>query len=98
MVLCREQKDIATASQNPQVHPLLNEHADVFEAPTVNPRQDATPEDDAVGPVSRQFAGGVLVVVSSAPSTGCGVLYVQVLGGHPPGDWAREGTFLCHVL
>ena len=31
-------------------------------------------------------AGGVQVVVASAPSTGCGVLCVQVLGGHPPGD------------
>ena len=40
-------------------------------------------------------AGGVQVVVASAPSTGCGVLCVQVLVGHPPGDWAREGAFLC---
>ena len=49
----------------------------------------------AVGPVSCQLAGGVLIVVASAPSAGCDVLCVQVLGGHPPGDWAREGAFLC---
>ena len=50
---------------------------------------------DAVGPVSWQLAGGVLIVVASTPSTGCDVLCVQALGGHPPGDWAREGAFLC---
>ena len=49
----------------------------------------------SVGPVNWQLAGGVLSVVASTPSAGCDVLCVQVLGGHPPGDWAREGAFLC---
>ena len=48
----------------------------------------------AVGPVSWPLAGGVLIVVASATSAGCDVLCVQVLGGLPPGDWAREGAFL----
>ena len=35
------------------------------------------------------------IVVASATSAGCDVLCVQVLGGRPPGDWAREGAVLC---
>ena len=44
MVLCREHKDIAIASEHPQVQTLLNEYADVFEAPTVGARVTETPE------------------------------------------------------
>ena len=55
----------------------------------------AAPLGGAVGLVSWQLAGGVLIVVASATSAGCDVLCVQVLGGRPPGDWAREGAILC---
>ena len=42
MVLYREHKDTATASQHPQVHTLFNEYADVFEAPTIGARVSET--------------------------------------------------------
>ena len=44
MVLGREQKDIAIASQHPQVHTLLNEHADVLEALMVCAQVTEAPE------------------------------------------------------